>query len=294
MPGSAPRASLNNPYGPLVTFRTEDVLPPAALYISMNDSIAATFIASLPGTSFTMILRILLADGTIQIESYNSTAPINPLVPNILVPPVEGYLLGAVIERTDALNCSAWVTCGFYRGAIIPPLVSLPPNSGQVIIQGEIITNSPLAWPNSPVQEAGTGAGIMRTIPLTVAAGTNWSVGPNVNARWDVVAAECQLTCSATAATRLVSLHCLDSSGDGIARTFASVTQTASQSYNYYFFRGAAPLFINANMVVAPMPQDLYLDVGQTLKSQVIGLDAGDTWAFVTVTVKEWVGVSHS
>lgn len=293
MPGSAPRASFNNPYGPLVTFRTEDVLPPSAVYISMNDTVAAVFLAPLAGTSFTLVLRILLPDGTIQIESYNSTAPISPLVPNILVPPVEGYLLGAVIERNDVLTCSTWVSCALFKGAIVPPLVSLPSSSGQMIMQGEVMVNSWLAWPNSPVSEAGTGAGAMRTIPLTVGAGTNWFVGPPVAARWDIIAAQFAFQCSAAAGARLVGLWFIDGAGNSIARAFASVTQAPSTAVSYYFFRGASPLFINGNLINAPMPIDIQIEAAGKVESAVFGLDAGDTWGSVTLTVKEWVGVSH-
>lgn len=293
MPGSAPRASLNNPYGPLVTFRTEDVLPPSALYISMNDTFVALFSVSLYFTAFTLSVRILMPDGTIQNETYVSTAPINPAVPSIVLPPVEGYLLSCVVERNDIQNCSAFCNMSLYRGAAQNPLVSLPPNAGMTVAAGYVSELGPLCWPNSPVIEPGTGAGYMRSVPLPNPTGANWTIRTTSQQRWAIVTVVFNFDTSAAAGNRQVTLVVLDQSGAGVARYSCGKLQAPSLAYSYNFFSGAQDALLGTAFVEHPIPDGLMLDPGMGLESVVLGIDAADTFTNGSLLVREWMGVGH-
>src|SRR5262252_7062225 len=111
----SPRYTGNNPYGPTVTFRTEDVLPPSALYVSMDDTPVAQFIASAPGLLFKLAVRMLLPQGIVQVDEYESVNfPPGSIVYNIVVPPVEGYILSSLISLQSTLDGSAWCNFSLY------------------------------------------------------------------------------------------------------------------------------------------------------------------------------------
>lgn len=293
MPGSAPRATLENPYGPAVTFRTEDVLPPSALYISMTDTFVALFSVSLPNTAFTLSVRILMPDGTIQNETYVSTTPVNPQVPVIVLPPVEGYLLSCVVVRNDVQNCSAFCNMSLYRGAAQTPLISLPPNAGMTVAAGYVSELGPLTWPNSPVIEPGTGAGYMRSITPTTTTGQNWSVTATSNQRLEIVAVQATLTTSAVVANRQMSLVWFDQPGASICRFPVGAPAVASSVVSYYFYVGASLAAPFSSWITAPIPNGLMLDPGMSLQTRVQSLDAGDSWSFCSLGVREWMGIGH-
>lgn len=294
MPGSPPRANLNNPYGPLVTFRTEDVLPPAAFYISMNDTLVALFECFAGQGTYTLTTRILLPDGTVQVEAYQSLNTPNPNVPYIILPPVEGYMLSLVVAATATIDGSQWCQVALFRGNVASPLIVLPPNGGMLICQGYVDQFSWLSWPNSPCVEAGDGAGRIRNITVTGTTGTNWSVSTTGNQRWEIITVQMVLTTSAAAANRQVALALFDRFGGGVCSFPAAVTQTASSTGEYFFYDSAAASTVFGLFNTAPIPVGLTLDTGMKIGSNTVGLQAADTISQIVVNVKEFVGVSHA
>lgn len=294
MPGSAPRATLNNPYGPLVTFRTEDVLPPSGLYISMNDIVVALFACFAGAGTYSMTTRMLLPDGTIQSEVYVSQNSPNPSVPWIIMPPVEGYLLSLVVEATGTIDGSQWCQVATFRGSVATPLITLPPNAGLLIVQGYVDQQSWLSWPNSPIVEGGTGAGRIRAISVAPTTGVNWSVSTTAYQRWEIISVQMVMTTSAAVATRLVTLGLLDRFGVGVCSYPCAQTQAASSTVEYFFFNGASYMAESPGLVTAGVPAGLTLDPGMQLVSNVNALQPTDTISSIVVNVKEWMGVSHA
>ena|SRR5262252_2555306 len=291
----SPRFTGQNPYGPEVTFRTEDVLPPSAAYVSMDDTPVAYIIASAGYLSFTLALRMLLPEGTIKVDEYESVnSPPGSGLYNIVVPPVEGYILSSFISLNATLDGSAWCTFALYKGSVSLPLVSLPPNAGMVISQGYVDAWSWLSYPLSPIIEGGMGSGRMRHLMATPLPGNNWKIQASSIQRWEIVAVQSRLTTSAAAANRQMSLEVFDRLGNPVVRFPTNFTQAASLTYGYYFYNSAAHIQTNAIWITAPIPQGLYLDCGMSLQSVVFNLDAGDSWSFVDVLAREWMGVSHS
>jgi len=291
----APRATGQNPYGPQVTFRTEDVLPPAAFYLSMDDTLLAQFLTSATGLSFTLTVRMLLADGTLIVDNYQTTpSPFNGAIYYAVLPPVEGYVLSCMVQNNTNIDGSSWCTVVAFRGTVHLPVVVFPPVSGIVLVQGYVDEFSYLSWPNSPLVEAGEGAGRMRNIQPTLAAGANWIAKTTSAQRWEVISVQCRLTTSAAVPARQVTLIPFDALGNSVLRIPCNFTQAASTTLAYDFYNSAAHIQTNTIWVTAPFPQGLMLDPGMSIQSAVNNLDAGDTWSFVSVLVREWMGVGHS
>jgi hypothetical protein len=290
-----PRATGDNPYGPQVTFRTEDVLPPTAFYLSMDDTLLAQFLTNDLGLTFTLTVRMLLADGTLMVDNYQTTpSPFNGTIYYAIVPPVEGYVLSCMVQSNTNAESSCWCNVIAFRGTITLPAVVFPPVAGIVIVQGYVDEFSYLSWPQSPLTEAGVGAGHMRNIMLTPAAGSNWKLQSSMPLRWEVIALQCTLTTSAAVANRQMSVVVFDRLNNPIVRIPTNFTQAAGLAYSYYFYNGATHLQTNTTWITAPFPQGVFLDNGMYLQSRVVNLDAGDVWSLVNVLVREWMGVGHS
>lgn len=290
-----PRATNDNPYGPQVRFRTEDVLPPTALYLSLDDTLVVQTLCYANPVTGTATIRMLLPDGTLQVDYYQLLpSTINPVYSFAVVPPVEGYLLSAIVQINSTVYGSIWCQMVAFKGSVVQPIVSLPPVAGLLVVQGYVDESTYLAWPNSPAVEAGDGAGRMQRIALTPAVGANWILQAGGNQRLEVIAVSALLITSAAAGTRVVSLLVYDGLGNPIVRFPTNFTQAPSLGYAYDFYDSAAHIQTNTVWITAPIPQDLFLDPGMSLRSAVQSMDVNDFWNPVTILVREWMGVGHA
>lgn len=261
----------------------------------MDDTLLAQFLTSGTGLTFTVTVRMLLADGTLKVDNYQSFPSIfNPTIYYAIIPPVEGYVLSTMMQLGGTLDGSCFATLTVYRGTITPPIAVFPPVAGMVLMQGYLDQWTYLSWPGSILIEAGDGAGRMRNIMPTLANGTNWTAKTTSAQRWEVIAVQATLTTSAVVVNRQMSLVLWDRLGNSICRFPCNFTQAASLAYNYYFYNGAAHVQTGANWITAPIPTGIQLDPGMYVQSRVLNLDAGDAWSGVNVLVKEWMGVGHS
>lgn len=290
-----PRAGTDNPYGPQVQFRTEDVLPPTALYLSMDDTLLVQTICAASQVFATATVRMLLPDGTLRVDYYQVVpSPINVIFSYVVIPPVEGYLLSAIVQVDSTLEGSCWCQMTAFKGSVAQPIITLPPVSGLLVVQGYVDQSTFLAWPNSPAVEAGVGAGRIRYIAPFVANGTNWICKTTSVQRWQILAVQARLTTSAAATPRQVSLAWYDHFGNSLLRIPCNFTQGPSLAYSYYFYVGAAHIETSTTWITAPLPAGLILDPVMSLQSAVAFLDPGDSWSFVDVAVQEWMGVSRN
>jgi len=260
----------------------------------MDDTIVVQFLADARPTAGTVTIRMLLPDGTIKIDAYQVTAStINNFYSFAVIPPVEGYLLSCIVQLTSVNDGSVWCLMAAFKGSVQLPIISFPPVSGMLIVQGYVDQWSWLSWPNSPAIEAGTGAGRMRNISLTPAAGANWSAVATSQQRWEVLSVQARLTTSAAAGTRELFIMFMDRFGTTFLRVPTNFTQGPSLAYFYEFYDGAAHLQTYGTFITAPFPQGVMLDPEMSISSFVAAMDAGDTWASVNVLVREWMGVGH-
>jgi hypothetical protein len=289
---SAPRATLNNPYGPEVTFRTEDVLPPSSLYLSLDDTPVFLFQTNTTNTYATIFLRVLMPDGTVRVDRYDA-GPFQPLPAyNFLTcTPAECYLMSCNITGNLGSGGSLWCQGFVIRGTFNPPYSAAPPYGGMVIVQGYLDDFGFLSWPNSPVVEPGTGAGRMRAIYTPNVTGANFKFTVPSLTRWEIVSCQCVLHASAAGAARIMELVTFDPHGVSVCGYPSGTTTPPSGTLIYWFYQGAAEIQAEPTFITTPLPVGLTLDSGWSLQSNVITLDVGDQITNLALHVKEWVGI---
>lgn len=290
----APRATLDNPYGPQVTFRTEDVLPPSALYLSQDDTVVLLFQTNIAGSSATANVRLLTPQGDVKVEAYTiyglqALGHDN----NLVIPPLECYLLSMMVTVATADQGSVWCQAWVIRGQFPAPYFAPPTFGGMLIVQGYVDNYSYLSWPNSPVIEAGTGAGRMRNIPVANTTGANWTVRVPSLTRWEVISVQMNFVTSVAAGNRAMSLLVFDENNNSLMRYPSTYLQPGNQPAAYYFYDSAAQASVTPLIVwvTAPLPSGLILDNNWQIQSRVVNLDAADAFTFINLHVREWVGI---
>lgn len=173
----------------------------------------------------------------------------------------------------------------FYFGTAYAKL-TLMLNSSEVyeLCQGWIYKGRNLNYPaqleqiskntiNSPFSRASADPAAGAEITLTVGSNESWKV-------WG---GTFQLVTDATVANRRVHIY-ISYVGIRLFEAFASVDQTASQTINYTFYRGAGSnLASHDNDILIPIPPDLFLETGMILGTDTVGLVAGDNFGVMTI-----------
>lgn len=287
-----PRATLDNPYGPQVTFRTEDVLPPSALYLSADDTLVLLFQTNTAGSLPVAYARLLMPDGEIRIQQFQSP-PLQalPTYNFLTISPTECYLLSMMVNANLAQQGSVWCQCWAIRGTFTPPYTPPPPYGGMLVLQGYLDDFGFLAWPNSPIVEPGTGAGRMRSIRIANVTGVNFKFTVPSLTRWEILSCQMVLTTTAAGANRIVELVTFDQTNTEVCGYPCTQTTAPSTTFLYFFFQGAAQSQTLPTLNTAPLPSGLMLDSAWSLQSNVTNLAAGDTITNLTLHVREWVGI---
>jgi hypothetical protein len=130
------------------------------------------------------------------------------------------------------------------------------------------------------VSQSPTPLKLQRFIAAPNVTGTNWSVIPSPDKPFIVIAIECTMQTSVTAATRQLSIIT-----NNQLTIPPGATQAASLTYNYSWFLGATETITSGGTptVSAPLPQQYYLPAGATVASAVQNLQAGDVMAFTAI-----------
>lgn len=281
----APRATLDNPYGPQITFRTEDVLPPTALYISPEDSVWVWAVVTNIAADLYLQIRMLMPTGEIKLIPYdfNATAAYS-WAPVFSVPPVEGYILGVQICADNPPRGQCYVSVMVMRGT--PPTLM---NAGQVLCQGYTSTMNILSYPESTLQSCFDGPGALGTIYLPNVTGAPAFFQPNAYTRWKFMSCLFALTTSATAGNRNVFVALIDPLNVTVGIWPASVAQPPSTTYQYTFSAGGS------NNAVAPLvtiggPAEVWVSPQGQVELNASNLQPGDVFNSMAGYVEEWVG----
>lgn len=281
----APRATFDNPYGPQVTFRTEDVLPPAAFYISPEDRVTVWVLTDLPGLTIYIQLRMLMPTGEVQLIPYEFI-PQSTLnwYPAYELPPWEGYLLGALCFSTNPQRGQCFVSVQVMRSAP-PGLIQ----AGIVLMQGYINTQNVLSYPTSPLQSTFSGRGAFLTITEPNQIGTNMVLPSPVNTLWRVCSLTFQLNTDATAGNRTAAITLNDRSGLVVGFWNSTLEQSASTDVIYGFSCGGASSAVGINANIAG-PTDLFIPEQGSIRTEIQGMTATDQIVNIAMLVEEWMG----
>jgi hypothetical protein len=281
-----PRATYDNPYGPQVSFRTLDVLPPAAYYVDLNDRIIFKAFTDVASASLMLVVRILSPQGVVTVETLTliNSQPGSQQVSGQLTG-FEGYILSACVTAPGISPGRAYCLVSLQR---TPALANALTTA--LLAAGYASDKYPLSYPTMQPRAAGEGAGQLVLQTTTVPATTEWQFRVPAGTRWRVNYGTFTLVTSALAGSRVPLVAFYDSTGPQIGMAFPPAGQPASTNYTYSFVPGGAAVS-NGTLQQISGPADLLLDSGDAIQSFTVGIETGDQYSAIYLQVQEWVGV---
>ena len=287
MPSSLVANPQNNPYGPQITFRTENVLPPTALYLSPQDGLALDVVCPSAPATVLISYRLLNPNGELVSNTNTYTFPALPNPQAVTIPPVEGYLLGVTIRSNAVARGQVFVRLFTVQGDI---------NAGgtlqALLIQGYPTQNTRLSFPQSPIEADTSGHGWVKGLTFAAPApGVDFVTAVPPGVRWRLVSLQSALSTSAAVAARLVALAIVAPVNLEVGVQSSGVVQPASAALFYSWFDGA--VLTNAGgFVTAPSINGLFIPPGWTIGTGTENLQAGDQWSQTVMFVEEWASLN--
>jgi hypothetical protein len=281
-PATAPAV---NPYGPQISFQTEQTFPPSAVYIGPDDALEIDVHAPSIASTVNLTLRRLTPRGEISSDVYAWPVPATgPGVQTMTIPPSEGYLLSAHCWSSNPRRGQVFVrfTARRNEGGID---VSL----GHLFLQGYITANDHLGYPQSPTQSSLDGRGWVRTIVGTVPGlALNWTISPPPGVRWILLAVEATLSTAGAGGSSTFALQVMDLSTGSYLYIPPVYTQTVNTSVVYTWLPGIQASS-TASRSFAPLPPELLMSSTTQLASDSFGVVlTGDQWSAPTLLVEEY------
>lgn len=281
----APRATFDNPYGPQVTFRTEDVLPPSAYYIAPEDQVMVWLVTDVAGQTIFLQLRMLMPTGEIKLIPYQfNPQSVHTWYAAYELPPWEGYLLGAQICSLVPQRGRTFVSVQIMRGA--PPDLQ---HAGVVLMQGYVSQMSVLSYPTCPIESTFSGRGAFVTLQPAGTAGGFWSATVPPLTLWRLCSLWFAFTASSAGVPRAVGVTVKDANSNSLGFWFADATQPVGTTYDYTFTPGGPTSTLSPTANIGG-PTDVYLTAGDSIGSDVLYLDSADSFTTINMRVEEWVG----
>jgi hypothetical protein len=202
-----------------------------------------------------------------------------------------------VLQACGLLSCQVFASLGTpVRGQTFVRVELVQGREGAVqslatLIQGYLTANLTRSYPGSPVEDALTGPGVLRSVAGTdPAAGIECSDTVPTGARWRLVNARFTLVTSATVVNRFVSIV-LD---DGVTTFYQAPDNTAhvnGVTVSHSFGDALGAFGTTAVAYLGPLPRAPMLLAGWRIRTTTQGLDAGDNYAAPQYLVEEWLEV---
>lgn len=270
----------------LIHFATEQIPPPAALYITNDDTILVQAQNSVANQVLQVCRRYLAPDGQIlpQFDTLALDTTRSPV--NLALPQQEGFLLSITIAcGVTTTRGQTFVSVFLIRGNNTTQLI-LP----HLIIQGYTDSTCRLVWPGGVLSNSVDGGGNIRSITgAAPAAGAEVSETVPTNARWKLRAFRNVLTTSAAVANRGSTLI-IDDGTNALWELETATVQAASLTigYNYGAIGSRAPRVYGSNES-NPLPVDLVLRAGYRIRTATALIQAADQYAAPQYEVEEWI-----
>lgn len=270
---------------PSVSFDMEDVDPPAANYIGVNDRLLIMAFGGSVNTLVTFNATILRPDG--QIIPYSTTFGTagSNIQNSEVLQLMEGFILSASMQLTNSIspNQSVYASLSLVR----PPYTIS--SVYKMLCAGYVSPFVSVGFPQSPPQRMTDGAGVVSVTPLgNPSAGADWTFTCASRARQRLVSLCATLTTSAVAANRDVVLV-IDNGAIPIAQIPAGFALAASGS-NVYTFGDSlvqSPAFNGVS--IAPTPSQLFLSSNWRVRTVTGNIQAADQWSAITVGTVDWI-----
>jgi len=281
-----PRATFDNPYGPQVSFRTIDVLPPAAYYVGLDDQIVFEVFTDNSNSSYQLVVRVLNPQGTIQVETLTlNNFQVGYQTVTGRLTGMEGYILSGCISAPGVAAGESYCRVRLMRA----PYLTTGVATG-MLIAGYVSDKYSLSYPATLPRPPMEGPSKIVSISATAATGAEWVIPCPQGERWRILGASFSLTTSAAVATRLVVIGVNNNAGIAIGFFVSPTTQAASLAQNYSVNPGGTAI---SNLVWTNISAsaEVWINDGGNMHSFTENLQAGDQYTGVTLQIQKWVGV---
>jgi hypothetical protein len=271
---------------PAVKFLTQAVQPPSQVYITNRDALQVSAASSMAGESLVVSWRVLKADSTVAFSQFTMPVSSGRVLNSHTESLPEGFLL--------SLSCRA-VAAG-QRGQTFARMFLTAPGLGvgqpaAMLMSDYVTTAMATGFPNGRILSPVEGPGNIRSIPLApFGLGLEFQFVEPTNARWVIMALDVVLHTSAVAGTRLPTFN-ITSFANTLFNTPAIFGAGPSVQARYVFGAGLPNAQDTLLITSVPLPRGLVLSglLGSAIQSFTVGLDAGDQWSQLVLTVEEWL-----
>jgi len=271
------------PVGPLVTFRTQNILPPGAVYVTPNDSLELIGRAPTVSTQVTLTVRILTPQGIVTniVNSY-TISTVGTATQSNIINPTEGFILSAQLVANNTSRGQCFVRLQLHqnpRGG--------DPTLGALLFQGYVSADDHLSYPQSPTESSLDGRGYIHSLAMQVISGNTLQLVVPAGVRWASRTTSVQCTTSAVVANRRVQFTIQDPSGNLLVQVLNGTNIPASTFAEVNWGDGLnTGLDLTAQSVASP--RDLVLPAGYVVKISGVTFQAGDSLAGFML-LEEWV-----
>lgn len=287
-PNIAPLAGLVRTPDPRrqIHFLTDQVPPPAPLYVTSDDELKIIVWNSVASLSVQVTLRILRPDGQIvpQLETIN---PTSDRVGNTKFYPLqEGFILGVAVAATSGEQLGAtYVQVAISRGG-----TGANGFFAQLLTSGYIGQFRALTWPGVIMEHSQAGPGNIRSITgSSPAAGAEIAETVPTGALWRLNSFQFGFTASANVATRYPELV-IDDGANTLLQIDGARNITAGQAFSLGF--GAGMQFRQSpqqNHDLYALPGPFILRPGYRVRTSTLSLQANDQYTAPQYQVEEWL-----
>lgn len=268
-----------------VHFGLRDVQPATNLYVALEDRLRVLIFNSVAGAEVDVNVRLQLPDGQVIPWRGQFFPTSNRASNSFEVDFAEGFLLDVSVSTpTAALRLGAcYVVVQVIRGTGANAIVM------RSLLANYLTTGMSVGWPEGPSAASVQDNGLVRSVQVSnPAAGSDWNVTVPTGARWQVQSVTEVFTASATVANRGLQLVADDGANIlAIGEDQGSIT--AGQTGTFSFFLGAnsiGGLAFNMASVAWVSP---VLQQGFRVRSNTVGLQAGDQYSAIFLLVLEWI-----
>lgn len=288
-PPAVPEPSVGAQRPPsLITYAEGNVPPPSQLYVGLNDQLQVLAQTSQSATSALFLdIRILLPDGTIQIQQ--ESVPSSPAyaITNAIFRLAEGFLLSVALRSVNQQQKR-----GDYFAVI--NLIRQPSaitTLNLCLTRGYVTVNSPVCFPVIPQDFPQQKPGAIRIQAITTpAAGADFTITVPNFMRWRIIGLRASFVTSASVATRAAILQ-FQSAANVMYNACAAATQAASLTLSYNWGAGVttllAPVGATTLNVETAIPVDLWMGAGMIINSVTQNIQAADQWSLIFMLIEE-------
>jgi hypothetical protein len=270
---------------PEVSFATRAVPPPGACYIAQGDHLYVEVRNAVSGGGVYIEARLLLPDGRLVEFQERVQATADRALCTRWIPLAEGFFLTLHVRPFGAVKAG-----GLYARVLLVPAGPVGNRYPQLLAAGYPAYPLGLTWPYPRYVSPCEGPGRLRYILGTdPAPGYYVSEAVPTGVRWKLVALGCDFTTGPTVVDRWVSTIIYSPSGYIHVFVPGTVAQPASQTRSYYWAIGVPYASgYSGGVILAPLPDQLYLPAGMIITIQAGGV-AGDDFGPPRMIVEEWV-----